>query len=253
MVTLNIKSELVHGFWRGYRPAKGGPFPTVLLLHGSEGSLSGWSYKQALFLAAHGYFAVPLPYSSGSTSWDAGAIRNVELSDTINALMTIRKSPVSTSKICLYGVSRGAEHALLLASLMAEDAMSGQADCIIVHAPANVTYCAFDSRCVRDENDPGWKAWDYEDNAWLWNGDSKRTKPGTKIKIEHYKNPLFITHGKNDKVWHYSMTEMLENRLLQARRQPEVHYFENEGHSLSAKAENQFNKLMLDFLERTVH
>jgi len=93
MTNPTIKCENIHEFWRGFRPSEGSSFPTVILLHGSEGSMSGWIYKQAMFLAAHGYLAIPFGYSKDSTFWDAGSIREVELSETSNALSAIRKHP----------------------------------------------------------------------------------------------------------------------------------------------------------------
>ncbi|MEM7215497.1 MAG: acyl-CoA thioester hydrolase/BAAT C-terminal domain-containing protein [Pseudomonadota bacterium] len=247
-----IRSEPVAGFWRGFMPNHEGPFPAVMLFHGSGGAQSGGYLLQAMFLAAHGYLAVPYGYSKDTTIWDAGCIRNIELLDTVGSLRALRKNPLCNNRVCLFGSSRGAEHVLLLASLMAKENIADQADCIVAHAPADVVFPAFDSRCVRPRSDPGHREWDAADPAWLWRGTSDPIKPGSAIEVEHCKMPLMITHGTNDQVWSYEMTKNLQARLDAAGKKPEIHYFENEGHGFSAHAENRFNTLLLSFLERSL-
>ncbi|MEM9278498.1 MAG: alpha/beta hydrolase, partial [Pseudomonadota bacterium] len=202
-----IRSEPIAGFWRGFIPNREGPFPAVMLLHGSGGSQSGSYLLQAMFLAAHGYLAVPFGYSKETTIWDAGNIRNVEILNTVGSLRALRKNALCNNNVCLFGSSRGAEHVLLLASLMAKENMEDQPDCVIAHAPANVVIAAFDSRCMRPQNDSSRREWDINDPAWLWRGSTDLVKPGTEIQIEHYERPIMITHGTSDEVWTYKMTE----------------------------------------------
>src|SRR5580704_17661402 len=77
------------------------------------------------------------------------AIRTEEMagmrvtSSTCRSIEPRRRWPLcahelSGDKIGLYGVSRGAEHALLLASLMARDGVAGLPDAIAVHTPPDV-------------------------------------------------------------------------------------------------------------------
>jgi acetyl esterase/lipase len=126
-----IRRSLPNWGW-GYGPSGDGPFPAILLLHGSEGSRSGMIYRTAAILAAHGFLALPFGYSNGS---NAGDIINVPLDRTAEALAALRAHELSGSRIGLYGMSRGAEHALLLASLMARDSIAGLPDAIAVHTP----------------------------------------------------------------------------------------------------------------------
>jgi hypothetical protein len=74
-MSLKIVSRSLPNAGRGYSPAGEGPFPAVLLLHGS-----------AAILAAHGFLAIPFGYSNGGNHWNAGDIINVPLNRTAEAL-----------------------------------------------------------------------------------------------------------------------------------------------------------------------
>jgi pimeloyl-ACP methyl ester carboxylesterase len=120
-VELKIVRRLIPDWGTTYGPSGEGPFPTIMILHGSEGALSGWSHRNAVILAAHGFLTFPFGYSNGGNAWNAGNIIDVPLDRTVEAMAALRAFPYSAEKIGLYGLSRGAEHALLLASLMARD------------------------------------------------------------------------------------------------------------------------------------
>ncbi len=82
-----------------------------MLLHGSEGAWSGYSYLNAAILAAHGFLAFPLGYSKRGNLWNAGDITDVALDRTVDALAALRAFAPSSGRVGLYGVSRGAEQA----------------------------------------------------------------------------------------------------------------------------------------------
>lgn len=247
-----IVRRLLPDFGTTYGPAGDGRWPAVLLLHGSEGGMSGWSHRNAVFLAAHGFLAFPLPYSSGGNTWNAGSIENVELTRTATAVAALRGFANCDGRVALFGVSRGGEHALLVSSLMARDGMDGLPDAVAVHAASDVVCAAFDARSYRDSGDEGWRAWDPSRRAWLWSGSAEGLLPTTPIPIEAYPGPLFVSHGENDRVWSADMTRRLEARRKAAGREVEAHYFADEDHSLRSQAENEFNRLLLRFLRRAM-
>ncbi|SEG10429.1 hypothetical protein SAMN04487953_113111 [Billgrantia desiderata] len=113
-----------------------------MVLHGSEGAWSGWSHRNAAILAAHGFLAFPFGYSSGGNAWNAGHIVDCPLDRTAQALAALRDFPFVGG---LYGVSRGAEHALLLTSLMARDEMPGIPEAVAAHSPPDVVCGGFDA------------------------------------------------------------------------------------------------------------
>jgi dipeptidyl aminopeptidase/acylaminoacyl peptidase len=250
-MSLKIIRRLLPDWGTTYGPPGEGPFPTVMILHGSEGGWSGWSHRLAVIFAAHGYLAFPLIYSSGGNGWNAGSIKDVSLDRTVQALAALRAFPFAGPKLGLYGVSRGAEHALLVSTLMATEGLSG-ADAIAVLAPPDVVCGAFDAAYWRDSGDPGWRAWDPSQRAWTWKGSSENLLPTTPIAAEQITAPIFIAHGTADKVWSVEMSRRLEQRLIAAGRSPEVHYFEGKDHTLDSASENDMHEKLLAFFERTL-
>lgn len=244
-----IRRSLPDCGW-GYSPPGDGPFPAILLLHGSDGSWSGWSYRTAAILAAHGFLAIPFGYSKGGNNWNAGNIIDVPLDRTAEALATLRVHGLSGSRIGLYGASRGAEHALLLTSLMARDGVDGLPDAVAAHASPDVVCGAFDAKTWRDSGDPGWQPWDPASRAWTWRGSSDLLLPTTPIEIERFGGPLFLSHGMKDTVWSAEMTRRLWERLKQHGRTPEAHLYEEEDHGFGSKAENRQHERLIDFFLR---
>ena len=244
-----IRRPLSNWGW-GYSPTGDGPFPAILLLHGSDGKWSGWSHRTAAIFAAHGFLAMPYGYSNGGNSWNAGDIIDVPLDRTAEALAALRTFSLSGNRIGLYGVSRGAEHALLLASLMARDGVAGLPEAIAVHSPPDVICGAFNARVMRDSGDPGWQPWDPAKRAWTWRGSSDELLPTTAIEIERFDGPLFLSHGTLDKVWSVEMTRRLSDRLKHHGRTPDVHLYEGQNHGFSSEAENQHHELLIDFFAR---
>lgn len=249
---LAIVRRLIPDWGTTYGPAGDGPFPAVMLLHGSEGGYSGWSHRNAVMLAAHGFLAFPFPYSNGGNAWNAGSIIDVPLERTMEAFRALCAFAFSDAKVGMFGVSRGAEHALLVTSLMVRDGESGLPDAVAALAPPDVICGAFDARRFRDSGDPGFQEWDPAERAWTWKGASECLLPTTPIAIEDYDGPLFLAHGKKDKVWSSHMTERLTARLRSVGRSPEVHLYEGQGHVPDSAGENVFNADLIGFFERTL-
>lgn len=249
-MTLKILRHTLAGGGTAYSPPGDGPFAAILVLHGSEGAWAGWSYKTAVIFAAHGFLACPFGYSTGGNPWNAGSITDIALDKTENALATLRASSLAGPKVGVYGASRGGEHALLLASLMARDGVDGIPDAIAAHAPADVICGAFRATLWRDPGDPGWQVWDPADRAWTWRGRSDDLLPTMPIEIERYDGPLFLSHGTEDTVWSVAMTRRLEQRLRAAGRTPEVHYYQGQGHGLDSDTENDHVERLTGFFGR---
>jgi acetyl esterase/lipase len=249
---LQIVRRLIPDWGTTYGPPGDGPFPAIMIFHGSEGALSGWSHRNAVILAAHGFLAFPFGYSKGGNAWNAGSIENVSLQRSVDALHALRRFSEVGRKVGLYGVSRGAEHALLMTSLMVRHGVPGLPDAVAAHSPPDVICGAFDSRHYRDSGDPGWQAWDPARRAWTWQGSPDLLLPTMPIQIENFAGPLFLSHGTADKVWSVEMTRRLVARLHASGRSPEVHYYEGQDHIPGSAAENEHHEHLLSFFERTL-
>ena len=249
---LSVIRRLLPDWGTTYGPAGEGSFPSIMLLHGSEGGMSGWSHRTAVILAANGFLCYPHSYSKGGNAWNAGHIEDVEISRTAEALSAFRAFSASNSRVAVYGVSRGAEHALLLASLMAERNIDGMPDAVACLAAPDVVCGAFDARSFRDAGDPGWQAWDPSRRAWKWKGSSSDLLPTTQIKVELYPGPVFLSVGLEDRTWSPDMTRRLEERRMKAGLPVEAHYYEGEGHVPGSDGENKHHQLLCSFLSQTL-
>ncbi len=247
---LKIVVRTLPGFGTIYVPGDGGRYPGILLLHGSDGGFSGWSHRDSVLLAAHGFVAYPHAYSIGGNFWNAGSIKDIALEKTVDALGALRSLDSCSGEVGLYGRSRGAEHALLLTSLMVRDGVEPLPSAVAVHAPSDVICGAFDAHYWRDNDDPGRRAWDPAERAWTWRGSSDALRPTTPIEIERYEGPIFISHGTADKMWSVEMTRRLEARLLGHNRRPEVHYYDGQPHTPTADAMNLHLRRLIAFFDR---
>lgn len=233
-----------------YSPPGQGPFPAILVLHGSEGGWAGWSHRNAAIFAAAGFLAVPFAYSRSGSFWYAGDIIDVPLDETEAAMAALRRQSLSNGRVGLFGVSRGGEHALLLTALMARDGAAGLPDAVAVHSPSDVVCGGFDASVTRPWNDPRRASWDPADLSWTWRGSTEGLTPATPIEIERYAGPLMISHGTDDKVWTVDCTRRLDARLKSAGRAPEIHYYQGENHGLKPEAENLNTERLVSFFAR---
>lgn len=249
-MSLQVLNRYLTDLGPAYSPPGEGPFPAVLLLHGSEGAFAGWSHRAAVILAVHGFLAFPFGYSVGGNGWNAGSIIDIPLDRTEAACARLRRVSLCNGKLGLYGVSRGAEHALLLTALLVQQRSHDLPDAVAAHSPPDVICGAFNGPSWRDPGDPGWQVWDPNLRAWTWRGSSESLLPTTPIAIEAYGGPLFLSHGTADRIWSVEMTRRLEARLHSHGRQPEIHYYDGEGHALSSVADNAHHEKLLSFFRR---
>ncbi|MEM7172362.1 MAG: alpha/beta hydrolase [Pseudomonadota bacterium] len=232
------------GSWL-YLPAGNEKAGAVVVLHGSDGGWSGWAHWQALLLAGQGFIAIAPNYSKGGNLWHAGDIHAVPLDETAAVVERLRHHPRCNGRVGLFGGSRGAEHALLLANLMAQHAgdqnQSAQPheiyppDAVAAHAPHDHIVAAFFAEAHRPGANPSESEhYDRPLPAWAWYDSSAGLEPGTPISLSHYKGPLFLSHGEADDVWSADCTRALAHQRAVAGQESatEVYLYPGEGHSL---------------------
>jgi dienelactone hydrolase len=269
-----------------YYPNDGKEHPGILVLHGSEGG-SLPNYKlQAQLLAAHGYAVLAFCWYNCEKNTITGPfepLENVELRRTYNAFGWLKQTTqVNGKKTGIWGVSRGAEQALIMAWIMSVDNLL-LPDAVAVHAPSDVVVMGFnwssldkrcyvcstfDLACFNKSDDPG--NWDWNNLHWnpscgdmpknpkqqavyAWRFDGLPLADETRIEIEKYYGPLMITHGDKDDIWSYERSVRIKETMERAGRPAEVHIFEGEGHDFKLPAENERRELVLKFFKMNLN
>lgn len=240
----SVSPSLENVYWPGTGRLRGG----VVCLHGSDGGWAGWNDLTCALFAAHGFVALAHNYTRNARWLTHPDIDDVPLDETEAALIALRTELAPHGcRVGLFGISRGAEHALLLAQLLAEDGCSAVPDAVVLHSPPDETWPAF---IVADfQTGQPW-AGDRHRSSWSWRGSHDRTKPGMPLGTGTYPGPVFISQGTADDVWGADMARQLVTRLSEIGRAPEAHFFEGERHLFSAAARNREWDLMTDFLGR---
>jgi dienelactone hydrolase len=267
-------------------PNDGKTHPGILLLHGSEGGSLPYYWTDAQMLAGHGYAVLAFCwYNCGKNPiTDAYEdLENVDLNKTYDAFVWLKHSAhVNKAKTGIVGVSRGAEQSLVLGWKMAE--RGGETpSAIAVHAPSDVVVTgfnwsgmdrrcwictSFDAACFNGTADTS--KWDWQNirwnvacgsapkdpsksrlAAWIWEGKPLAT--GTRIEIEKYSGPVFVTHGTEDEYWLHDRSIAIEKTLAKAGRKPEVHIFPGEKHVFTTKSENRRLELLVQFLAASLN
>ena len=211
-----------------YWPAQEQPRGGIMCLHGSEGGFSGWNDLNCALFAAHGFVALSRNYTQNFRWLVHPDIDSVPLEASEHALFALKAelAPYNVG-MGLFGVSRGAEHALLLVQLLAEDSSPAIPDAVAVHSPPDETWPAF---LVSDFTSGKPWAGDRTRPAWSWRDNHDRTRPGLLLGVKSTPYPVLITQGTNDEVWGDEMARRLADRMSEAGRPPEARFFSGEGH-----------------------
>ncbi len=260
-----------------FKPNDNKSYPGILLLHGSEGGSIPYVHLTAWALANDGFSVLAFCWYNCAKNPITEAIdtlENIELEKTFAAFNWLKSSPyVANKKTGIYGFSRGAEQALLLAQFA--DSENIDISAVAVHAPSDKIVEGFswtwsDSRCwvckINDTNKCSNRSnyaifkWniacgkmppDYsviaKTKAWLYKKDNLAI--GNDIKIELYKKPLFISHGMKDELWSYKRSKTIVNRKKQHNQEVQAHFFPNSGHVFRYKDAQKRRQLVSLFFK----
>ncbi len=236
-------------YWPAGKALRGG----VVCLHGTEGGFAGWNDLKCALLAANGFAAMAHSYTRNARYLTHPDIDDVPLEATEAALLCMREQlapyrfGLARIGLGLFGVSRGAEHALLVAELLAEEASPAAPDAVAVHAPPDATWPAF----IAADFQTG-RPWagDRDRPAWSWRGGYDRTRPGLPLGTLRHPYPVLIVQGSEDRVWGDAMARRLVTRMTDAGHPPEAHFFAVEDHTFGVAARNLELVLLVDFFGR---
>ena len=159
-----------------YEPADPGPHPAVIVLTGSGGGIPPPA-GPAGGLASRGYAVFALAYFNSESL--PSTLSNIRLEYFGTALQWLAEHPsVDPERIGVLGASRGAELALLLATLYP------RFHAVAAFEPSNVVWRGC---CDR-----------FSTVAWTAQG---RPVPTGEIAVEHIQGGVLLVSGKSDGVW----------------------------------------------------
>ena len=216
-----------------FLPDKKGPHPVVITLTGSNGGLSN---KRAEELSEHGFAGLALAYFNYKDLPEK--LSEIPLEYFEKAIAYIDQHPeLDANNVGIYGVSRGGELALILASWFPE-----KFHAIVATAPSNVVIGTRD-------NTPSWTYKGKElrppahvDSSPLIGGDQQnpvKTKAmftktpfcqESAIPVENITSKVLLITGGDDNVWPSSL---FANELKKRLNYCTHHNYPKAGHSIN--------------------
>ncbi len=226
---LNIKENGIVG--KLFLPDTSEPRPAIIVLSGSYGGC--YEYAARAF-ALEGYVAFALAYFNADGV--PKNLENIPLEYFLNGITWLKFQPqVKSGEIHLYGVSRGGELALLLASTFPNEISS-----VVAAVPSCVTYGG-----IPNEKKPSWtlggkalpiapspnKEDEYKQletqkavnltKLFLEKmRNNKEAFDKAMIKVENIRCPILIISGKDDKMWPSSIYGDLVMQRLDKFKSP---------------------------------
>lgn len=225
-----------------YYPAKGTPQNTVLLLlGGSEGGLPG--YYDVEKLTNQGYPCFILGYfGTKSTPERLEMIPMEYFEKEIKALKA--RPELTNKKLVVWGGSKGAELALLLASRYP------QIEGVIAAVPSSVVFQGLGGSLVSSWSEKGqsipfvpFAPYDYSKivnsqyvEVYRLSLEQTDQVKQAEIKVENIRGPILLLAGKDDQMWpSHPMAEMIVKRL-ERNKFPhwyKLYSYDNAGHTLN--------------------
>jgi dienelactone hydrolase len=220
----------------------------VLVLHGSEGGGFGIHDRTAVLLACHGFTALAYDWCGSHERPVDGLpskVVGIPIEGPVKALRWLqRHKTIRNRPVAIHGISRGAELAMIIATLPRDRMMPRL---------AAVTSLSGSDRIVQGFS---WK-WGKKNRkshtktrAWLWRGEY--LDPGSRIAVERCDAPVLLIHGLEDKIWKVKRSKRLERRLKAAGKHVETFYLANEGHILSMLAVHRVAAKVIAFLDKVL-
>ena len=210
-----IREEIVPLPGKLYLPEGDGPFPAVIVLHGSEGGID-FTQGTAQRLARNGLAAFAFCYFSCP---DAPLfLERIDLEPLIEAIAYLQNRPdTHEEKIGVLGLSRGAELALIIGTL---DEAVGPVVSIMGSSRVN-------------------GALHSAEPAWLLQG---KPLPFIAIPVETIDGPILLLHGQEDSTWPVSYSYIVAERLAANNHEYEMIIYPHRGHELGRGPRDVLNQ-----------
>jgi dienelactone hydrolase len=260
----DLRTEPIDGFPGAVfvRPPGDSRVPVVIALGGSEGGAKS-ARELAIRLAAHGFGAVGLPYYSpaapGRSERELPELPASFVEIPVDRLNQVRdwlarRPDVDGKRIALYGVSKGAEFALVAASRLPWPRA------VVAIVPSDVVWQGWGPDAQASANGRssfsfGGKPLPFVPNVdFLQELDGFRTgaavryrRPmekgratypqaalAARIRVEDFKGPMFVAGGGDDQMWDSgAMAQNIVERRLEAGQRTVSLVFPDGGHMLN--------------------
>jgi dipeptidyl aminopeptidase/acylaminoacyl peptidase len=203
------------------RPAGPGPFPLMILLHGHTlgpiGAESVLSEAEAFASdLCYAGLSVSLP-GYGATEVPSGTDPNITLKVVLDAVSLVKRLPwIDSRRVYLYGYSRGAFFAALLASRL--EGVEG----VVLHSGA------YDLNRF------------YQDNIWFRSMLNPTGEKNPKLisilpEVATWHAPTLILHGEEDFLVSVEQANLLSESLEAAKKPYRFVLYPNSGHYLPSE------------------
>jgi dienelactone hydrolase len=227
-----------------YQDVRGG----VLVLHGSEGGGFGIHDRTAVLLACHGFTALAYDWCGSHERPVEGLpskVVDIPIEGPVKALRWLqRHESVRNKPVAIHGVSRGAELAMIIATLPQDGRIPGLAAVSSLSGSDRIVQGFSWKRSRKSRKRASYR----KARAWLWRGEY--FLPGTPIPVERCNAPVLLIHGLKDKLWKAKRSERLERRLKAAGKHVETFYMADEAHILSMLAVDRVIARLVAFLDK---
>jgi hypothetical protein len=257
-----------------YRPNDNASHPGILFLHGSEGGNGDFNPNAlgntgenagtpslAREYARRGYVTYALcwfdcKHHENYDAYPPDEIKEIDIyKATYEAFLWLKNSDyVQDKKVAIWGMSMGAEQALLLASLVGkykESMKLIEPDAILADSPSDIVSPAF----TKERGDALRRGEKYVNSSWMFN--NKKIKTRTPIDIQYYNGPVLITYFANDPVWGvHSNPENLVNKYLKNNIPHTFIHFCDENDVLKAwktARDNMDKNIVINFTKEKGH
>lgn len=221
-----------------YLPSSDHPLPIIITLSGSEGKMST---SRSQLLAAHGFAVLALGYFGLEGLPFTLKEIPLEYFERVFAWLKTQNN-VDASRIGLYGISRGAELALILGSLFPESIQS-----IVAVAPSSAIYGVFGIDAVHAwlyhgkpiaplamVSQPDFRTGNSPANPMTFrqnflDGINDTSFEQSLIATEKIQCPILLISGGDDQVW---PSDVYASQIMARAKECEHLYYPNAGHRI---------------------
>lgn len=256
-----------------YRPDDKKRYPAIIFLHGSEGGNGDFWYfpgqkptkvgedcfvsQFAKEYAKRGYVTYAISYFHAQDNQEhefnvPSELKDIDLERiTYGALKWLKKCEyVENKKVALFGVSRGAEQALILSSILSKRSESILPDLVIALSAPDIVFGAFLKEYAEATimgKEPDWK------NEKAWKFGKASPEVGSPIEVETITPPMLISYGSQDKIWGpFAQPNNIVKRLKEFDVEHLLLEFKNCGDSnkvFNEVVREDINNLVVNYLD----